>query len=70
MLSHILDIRGGKLNDPRFKSRMKGEGVYSNQIQSMFKLACRKAGFTGRHPQLSTDAFRRPPDRESPTFIV
>ncbi|HWC76600.1 MAG TPA: PA0069 family radical SAM protein [Blastocatellia bacterium] len=70
VLSHILDVRGGKLNDPRFKSRMKGEGVYSDQIQSMFKLACRKAGITGRHPQLSTDAFRRPPNRESPQLSL
>jgi len=36
-------MRGGKLNDPNFGTRMKGEGVFADQIKSMFKLACRKA---------------------------
>ena len=60
VLSHILDIRGGKLNDPNFGSRMRGRGAYSEQIKSMFTLACRKAGIEGRHPNLSTEYFRRP----------
>ena len=60
VLSHIRDIRGGKLNDPRFGSRMRGEGAYAEQIKSMFTLACRKAGIEGRHPRLSVDAFKLP----------
>lgn len=60
VLSHIRDIRGGKLNESRFGARMRGEGVYAEQIKSMFRLACRKAGIEGGHPQLSVDAFRRP----------
>jgi len=60
VLNRIREMRGGKLNDPRFGSRMRGEGVYSKQINSMFKLACRRAGIEGRHPELSTDSFRVP----------
>ena len=60
VLSHIRDMRGGKLNDPKFGSRMRGEGAYSEQIKSMFKLACRKAGIEGNHVSLSTESFRRP----------
>jgi DNA repair photolyase len=60
VLNRIREMRGGKLNDPRFGSRMRGEGVYSEQINSMFKLACRRAGIEGRHPELSTDSFRAP----------
>ncbi|HJZ67808.1 MAG TPA: PA0069 family radical SAM protein [Blastocatellia bacterium] len=60
VLSHILDIRGGKLNDPNFGSRMRGSGVYSQQIKSMFTLACRKAGIEGNHPELSTESFKSP----------
>ena len=60
VLSHILDIRGGKLNDPNFGSRMRGSGAYSEQIKSMFTLACRKSGIEGRHPELSTESFKLP----------
>jgi DNA repair photolyase len=70
VLSHILDIRGGKLNDPRFKSRMKGEGVFAEQIRGMFTLACRKAGIIGRSPGLSTAAFRLPQNAADPQLSL
>jgi DNA repair photolyase len=60
VLNRIREMRGGKLNDPNFGSRMKGEGVFAEQIRSMFKLACRKAGIGEGGPELSTAAFRRP----------
>ena len=60
VLNRIREMRGGKLNDPNFGSRMKGEGVFADQIRSMFKLACRKAGIEESGPELSTAAFRRP----------
>ena len=59
ILSHVQDLRGGKLNDPRFISRMRGEGPYGDQIRGMFMLACRKAGIEGRRPVLSAESFRR-----------
>ncbi len=60
VLNRIRAIRGGRLNDPRFVSRMKGEGIFADQMAAMFSLACRKAGMDGRGPKLSTAAFRRP----------
>ena len=60
VLNRIREMRGGKLNDPNFGSRMRGEGVFAEQIKSMFKLACRKAGIEGVGPELSIAAFRRP----------
>ena len=60
VLNHIREMRGGKLNESRFGERMRGEGVYAEQIKSMFTLACRKAGIEGRHPKLSADAFKPP----------
>ena len=60
VLNRIRAIRGGKLNDPRFGSRMRGEGIYAEQIAAMFSAACRTAGLTGDRPNLSTAAFRRP----------
>jgi DNA repair photolyase len=60
VLNHIRAIRGGKLNDPRFGSRMRGEGIFADQISQMFHVARRKAGLPEDGPELSTAAFRRP----------
>jgi DNA repair photolyase len=59
VLERIRHIRGGtKLNDPRWGTRTKGEGIYAEQIRSMFEVGCRRAGIGGRS-ELSTAAFRR-----------
>lgn len=60
VLNRIRAVRGGKLNDPRFGNRMKGEGIFAEQIAKLFTASCQKAGILGRHPELSTAAFRRP----------
>jgi hypothetical protein len=52
-------MRGGKLNDANFGSRMRGEGIWSEQMEKMFRLAKRKAKL-GDFPDLSTAHFRRP----------
>ena len=59
VLNRIRSIRGGKLNDPNFKTRMRGQGVYAEQMEELFHLACRKAGFDKRWPELTTKHFRR-----------
>jgi DNA repair photolyase len=60
ILSRIKAIRGGKLNDARFGSRMRGEGIFAEQISQMFRVARHKAGLGEDALELSTDAFRRP----------
>jgi len=60
ILSRIRAIRGGKLNDPRFGSRMRGEGIFADQIAQIFHVARRKVGLPENGPELSTAAFRRP----------
>ena len=52
-------IRGGKLNDPNFKSRMRGEGIFAEQMAKLFALARKKAGITERWPNFSVEHFRR-----------
>jgi DNA repair photolyase len=64
VLNRIRAIRGGKLNDPRFGHRMKGQGIFAEQISQMFRVARRKAGFPEHGPELSTAAFRRPGGRQ------
>ena len=58
VLNRIQEVRAGKLNDPRFHSRMKGEGQYAEQIKLLFEAACRRAGLDRGVTPLSTDAFR------------
>lgn len=59
VLNRIRSLRGGKLNDSNFGSRMKGQGIFAQQISTMFKLAVRKAGLDKPFPPLSTEHFRR-----------
>jgi DNA repair photolyase len=59
VLNRVRSLRGGKLNDGNFHTRMQGEGPFAEQIAAMFKLACRKAGMTDERLKLSTAAFRR-----------
>ena len=60
VLNRVREIRNGALNDPRFRSRMRGEGVYAEQIRKLFETARRRAGLEGGRIELSTAAFRRP----------
>ncbi|HXI14255.1 MAG TPA: PA0069 family radical SAM protein [Thermoanaerobaculia bacterium] len=60
VLNRVRDIRGGKLNDPRFHSRAKGEGIFAEQMKSLFEISCRRAGIAGPRPELSCDSFQRP----------
>lgn len=60
VLNRIRAVRGGKLNDPNFHSRMRGEGIFAEQMAELFRLACKKAGISERRPHLSTAHFRRP----------
>lgn len=59
VLGRIRSARGGKLNDPRFGSRMKGEGIFAEHVDQLFSLSCRRAGIEEELvPKLSTAAFR------------
>jgi DNA repair photolyase len=68
VLNRVRAMRGGQLNESRFGKRMRGEGIFAEQIASLFKLACRQAGLANAAPALSTDAFRRPPGPQLTLF--
>lgn len=61
-------IRGGKLNDPNFRSRMTGTGPLAELIQKMFRLHRRRLGLAERLPPLSSAHFRRPGPRQGSLF--
>ena len=60
IVNRILAMRGGRLNDPKLVSRMKGQGPMAEQVMQLFYVARRKAGLDGPPAELSTTAFRRP----------
>jgi DNA repair photolyase len=58
VIGRIRDLRGNRLNNSQWHTRMTGEGVFAEQIASLFKAGCHRAGI-GKRPMLSTAAFRR-----------
>jgi DNA repair photolyase len=60
VLNRIRSLRGGKLNDSNFISRMRGQGPWAEQLKSMFELAKRSAGLSEPTHKLTTHHFRRP----------
>src|SRR5438105_3379058 len=60
ILGRIRDLRGnGRLNNSKWHTRMAGEGIFAEQIASLFEVGRRRAGI-GERPQLYTASFRRP----------
>ncbi len=68
VLNRVRGMRGGKLNDPEFGSRMRGRGVFADQISALFHTASRRAGIPGGGPELSAGNFRRPPGPQLELF--
>jgi DNA repair photolyase len=59
ILNRVRAIRGGRLYDSRFGIRLKGEGIFAEQVAGLFAMARRRAGMPAESPRLSTAAFRR-----------
>jgi DNA repair photolyase len=61
VMSLIHEMRGGRDNDPRFGSRMRGTGPYALLLRSRFKLACQRLRLNSTsRGSLDTTLFRPP----------
>ncbi len=60
VLGRIRQCRAGHINDSRFGRRMRGEGVYAEQIAALFHTAARRYGLDRPLPPLDASGFRRP----------
>jgi DNA repair photolyase len=60
VLNRIRDIRGGKLYDPRFGIRMRGEGAYADLLAQRFDVARRRLGLSAERFELDSSEFRVP----------
>jgi DNA repair photolyase len=68
VLARLRELRGGKLYDPSFFQRQRGEGLFADSMRDLFALACRRAGLASRGPELSVDSFRRPGPAQGTLF--
>jgi len=59
VLSRIRSVRAGKLNDPRFGSRHRGEGGYAEMLNQTFTASLRRLGYSD-FPRPRTGTFERP----------
>jgi DNA repair photolyase len=62
VLTRTREMRGGKLNDPRFFSRQRGEGEYARTLERVFDATVRRLGF-GASPDTRAGTFQRPSER-------
>jgi DNA repair photolyase len=62
ILSRIEETQGQTLSHGEFGKRLKGIGIWSEQIAALFRVSIRRAGMLHRRPEVNADAFRRPRD--------
>lgn len=62
VMTLIQSLRDGRDNDPRFFSRMKGQGIWADLIRARFRGTCRRLGLDNDRIQLRSDLFE-PPER-------
>ena len=60
VMVRVRDLRGGRDNDPRFGSRMTGEGVWADLLSQRLKKACARLGLNRERFELDLKQFRPP----------
>lgn len=60
ILDRMKALHGGKLYQSDWGKRMTGEGVFAEQLRTMFDVTARRAGLNQEHFTLSTEHFRKP----------
>jgi DNA repair photolyase len=53
-------MRGGRDNDARFGSRMRGQGIWAELLRQRFDKACMRLKLNRERIELDLGAFRRP----------
>ena len=60
VMAIIRELRGGRDNDPRFHSRMRGQGVWGDLLRMRFRKALARHGLPRPVPPIRSDLFRPP----------
>lgn len=59
VLNLIKELHGGKVNDSRYGTRMRGEGEWAHQIYNQFQVAKKRYFGNNKMPEYNTSAFRK-----------
>ena len=70
VMSLVQSLRSGRDNDPRFGSRMRGEGAFAELLARRFELACRRFGLGRGRPEPLSSAHFRPPRADTPQLAL
>ena len=60
VLRQLRELRGGELYRTDYDQRMQGKGVRAELLQTRFKAACKRFGFSPEFPTFNCAAFRVP----------
>lgn len=61
VMARVQAMRGGRDNDPRFGSRMRGEGIEADLLHQRFRLARKRLGLGREAETLDCSRFAPPP---------
>ena len=59
VLGRIREMQGETGSNPRFGDRLRGQGVFAEQISQLFKASCGRLGLNREKLAVRTDAFRK-----------
>ncbi len=68
VIDRVRDLRGGKLYQSEWGSRLKGEGIFADQLRELFHVTARRAGLNQERCVLSSAHFRRPGSEQLSLF--
>ncbi len=68
IIHRIESVRDGKLNSTKFFNRMKGDGIFAEQVKDLFNLSCKKAGILGNSFKFDCSQFRKPVENQLEMF--
>ena len=60
IMARVREMRGGRDNDARFGTRMRGSGVWAELLRQRFTKACQRLGLNRERIELDLGAFRPP----------
>lgn len=61
VIGRVRELHGGRDYDPKWGTRMTGQGTWATLLRQRYKVACKRLGLKEKLPDLRNDLFRVPP---------